>query len=132
MRLRSGRRCQKPADGSRYGTCSDLSAEDAAMTNDRKSLTRLIQDAIDRGARTVEDIHKSIADLPLKILEESSDLLRKPAREVRRIQDRTIGAVYDLIREINQRVGRLASDLLAEPAKHAAHTEEEHRRAAAR
>ncbi|MFN8543796.1 MAG: hypothetical protein U0807_06280 [Candidatus Binatia bacterium] len=77
-----------------------------------KSVARLIQDAIDEGATTVEDIHKAIADLPLKILEES-ELLRGPAQEVRRVQDQTIGAVYDLIREINQRIGTLASDLLA-------------------
>jgi hypothetical protein len=90
------------------------------MTKERSSeriaLTRFIQDAIDRGATTVEDIHKSIADLPLKVLEES-ELLRGPAKEVQRLQDRTIGAIYDVIRGINQQVGTLASDLLAEAAK---------------
>jgi hypothetical protein len=102
------------------------------MTTERKNLIRLIQDAIDRGATTVEDIHKSIADLPLKMLEESK-LLREPAREVRRVQDRTIGAVYNLIREVNQQVGSLASGLLAESAKRrATHEEDGHRRAAAR
>jgi len=84
-------------------------------SSERKALAR-IQDAIDRGATTVEDIHKSMADLPLKILEES-ELLRGPAKEVRRIQDRTIGAVYDVIRGINEQVGTLASELLAEAAK---------------
>jgi hypothetical protein len=82
----------------------------------RKTLAGLIKDAIDKGATTVEDIHKSIADLPLKVLEES-DLLRGPAKEVRRIQDHTIGAIYDLIRDINERVGTLASELLAEPSR---------------
>ena len=84
--------------------------------NDGRALTRFVQDAIDKGATTVEDIHKSIADLPLRILEES-DLLKGPAREVRRVQDHTIGAIYDVIREINQQVGTLASTLLAEAAK---------------
>jgi hypothetical protein len=89
------------------------------MTNEnseRRALAKFIQDAIDKGATTVEDIHKSIADLPLKMLEES-ELLRGPAKEVRRVQDHTIGAIYDLIRNINQKVGTLASDLLAEAAK---------------
>jgi hypothetical protein len=81
------------------------------MTTRRKRITRMIQEAIDRGATTVEDIHKSVSDLPLKILEER-ELLRRPAKEVRRAQDRSIGAVYDLIREINAQVGNLASDLL--------------------
>jgi hypothetical protein len=90
------------------------------MTSDRnrgrKALAKFIHDAIDKGATTVEDIHKSIADLPLKILEES-ELLRGPAKEVRRVQDHTIGAVYDVIRGINEQVGPLASELLDEAAK---------------
>jgi hypothetical protein len=85
-------------------------------SSDGKALGRFIQDAIDKGATTVEDIHKAIADLPLKMLEES-DLLRGPAKEVRRVQDHTIGAIYDLIRRINEQVGALASDLLAEARK---------------
>ncbi len=79
----------------------------------RKTATKSIQSAIDEGATRVEEIHKSIAALPLKILEES-DALRKPAREVRQVQQRAIGAVYDLIRKVNHEVGSYASDLLAE------------------
>ena len=85
-------------------------------TDERKALAKFIQDAIDKGATTVEEVHKSIADLPLKMLEES-DLLRGPAKEVQRVQDHTIGAIYDLIRDINKRVGTLASELLTEAAK---------------
>jgi uncharacterized membrane-anchored protein YhcB (DUF1043 family) len=85
-------------------------------SSERKPVAKLVQDAIDKGATTVEEIHKSIADLPLRILEES-DLLKEPAKEVRRVQDHTIGAIYDLIREINQQVGTLASTLLAEAAE---------------
>ena len=90
------------------------------MTSDRnrkrKALAKFIHDAIDKGATTVEDIHKAIADLPLKILGES-ELLKGAAKEVRRVQDHTIGAVYDVIRGINQQVGTLASELLDEAAK---------------
>ena len=82
----------------------------------KKNLPRLIQEAIDKGATTVEEIHKSIADLPLKMLEES-DLLRGPVKEAKRVQDHTIGAIYDVIREVNRQVGTLASDLLAEAAE---------------
>ena len=85
-------------------------------SSDGKALARFIRDAIDKGATTVEDIHKAIADLPLRILEES-DFLREPAKEVRRLQDHTIGAVYDMIRSINEQVGALASDLLAEATR---------------
>jgi hypothetical protein len=92
------------------------------MTTERRTLDRSIRDAIDKGTTTVEEIHKSIADLPLRILE-GSELLKGPAKEVRRAQDRTIGAIYDLIRSINHRVGRFASRLLAAPERRAGHAE---------
>ena len=89
------------------------------MATDRtgkwKTRVRFITDAIEKGATTVEDVHKSIAQLPLKVLEES-DLLRGPAKEVRRIQDHTIGVIYDLIRYINGQVGTLATKLLDQAA----------------
>jgi len=87
--------------------------------SESKTLTKLIQDAVDKGATTVEEIHKSIAALPLRILEES-DLLRGPVKEVRRVQDQTIGAIYDLIRDINEKVATVASDVLAEARKRTA------------
>ena len=93
----------------------------------KKNVAKLIQEAIDRGATTVEEIHKSIVDLPLKILEEI-DLLRGPAKEAKRVQDHTIAAIYDVIREINEQVGTLASELLAEAAaRRAARAAEVHK-----
>ena len=84
-------------------------------TAERRALVRSIEEAIEKAATTVEGVHKSIAQLPLKVLEES-DLLRGPAKEVRRIQDHTIGVIYDLIRYINGQVGRLAIELLDQAA----------------
>src|SRR5271169_2649977 len=86
------------------------------MTSNRQTLVKLIQDSIDKGATTVEEIHKAIGDLPLKILE-GSEQLKGPAKEVRRLRDHTIGAMYDLIRKINEEVGTLASERLADAAK---------------
>jgi hypothetical protein len=86
------------------------------MSGDRKTLIRFIQDAIDKGATTVEEIHKSIADLPLRILQESQ-LLKGPAKEAKRLQDQTLGAIYGAIRDVNERVGTYASELLADAAK---------------
>jgi hypothetical protein len=82
----------------------------------KKTLIRFIQDAVDKGATTVEEVHKSIADLPLTILEEN-ELLRSSAKEAKRLQDHTLGAIYDVIREVNEEVGTYASGLLAEAAK---------------
>jgi hypothetical protein len=97
------------------------------MTEKKKTVTGWIQNAIDQGATTVEEIHKSIAELPLKVLE-GSEFLRGPAKQVRRLQDHTIGAVYDIIRGINERVGTLSSELLAERSKHRAARSAEHGR----
>jgi hypothetical protein len=95
-------------------------SEDTAMTTnrtaERRALVRSIEEAIEKAATTVEGVHKSIAQLPLKMLE-ASNLLRGPAKGVRRIQDHTIGAVYDLVRHINGRVGMLATELLDQAAK---------------
>ncbi len=86
------------------------------MSNEAQALSKLIQDAIDKGATTVEEIHKSIAKLPLDVLAQIEPL-EGPAKEARRVQDRSIGAIYDLIREVNQQVGALASDLLSRSGK---------------
>jgi hypothetical protein len=94
----------------------DSDREGSAMTKKRQSLTDVIEKAIDKGATTAEKIHQSIAELPLKLMEES-ELLRKPAEGVRRLQARTIGAFYDLVRDTNRRVARLMSDLLRRTGK---------------
>jgi hypothetical protein len=90
-----------------------LRNEDRRMVmSNKKNIADLVEEAVDQGATTVEEIHKAIADLPLRILEEI-DLLKKPVGEIRKVQDHSIRAVYDLIREINERVGDLASDVLS-------------------
>jgi hypothetical protein len=86
------------------------------MTKRRQSLSELVEETVDKGATAIEEIHKSFADLPLKLLEES-ELLRKPAREARRLQDRTIGAIYDAVRNTNRRVAKLVSAVIARRSK---------------
>ncbi len=80
------------------------------MSKRDETLTGWIRDAIDRGASNVEEIHKAIADLPLDVLERNG-LLAEAAAGAREIQDRTIGAAYDVIREVNKRVSELVLNL---------------------
>jgi len=80
------------------------------MTNLLK-LKEIIQDAIDKGATSVEQIHKAIAAMPLEALEKVEPL-ESAARTTRKIQNDTIGNVYEIIRKVNQEVGKLAEDLL--------------------
>ena len=90
---------------------SDSEREGTAMTKKRQSLADRIETAINTGATAAEKIHQSIAEFPLKLMEES-ELLKTPAARVRHLQAQTIGAFYDLVRDTNRRVVRLVSDLL--------------------
>lgn len=81
---------------------------------DAKTLTELIEDAVNKGATTVEEIHREIADLPLGALERLG-LFVRTASDVRSLQEASIGAVYDVIRDVNRKVTKLAGELLAAP-----------------
>lgn len=69
----------------------------------------LIQEAVDKGATSVEQVHQYIADLPFEALEQTG-LLQEDRLQLRDKQRRTIGMVYDAIRGINRQVGELISD----------------------
>ncbi|MGH8453812.1 MAG: hypothetical protein ACRESW_04600, partial [Nevskiales bacterium] len=82
------------------------------MLNKIKSLQELVQDAIDRGATSVEEVHRSIASMPFDQLEKIA-LLESPSQKARELTEQSIGAVYEAIRTVNQRTGQIARDLLA-------------------
>jgi len=69
----------------------------------------MVQQAIDRGAVSVEEIHEFVADLRFEALERSG-LLEDDRVGLRRKQQRSIGMVYEAIRRINDEVGRFVSD----------------------
>ena len=81
-----------------------------------KKLIELIEDAVDKGATTVEEIHRSIANLPLSMLERAG-FLESTTEKLRSIQDASIGAVYDVIRNMNHKVTNLAGDILSRKKK---------------
>jgi len=68
-----------------------------------------IQQAIDRGTTSVEQIHKQIADLPFEFLE-TTGLLKEDKLGLRDKHRRTIGLVYSTIRSVNRQIGELISD----------------------
>jgi hypothetical protein len=76
-----------------------------------KGLVTLVQEAIENGATTVEEVHRSIANMPLEALK-SIDQIEGPISKVQEFQDRTIGGVYDTIRMVNMQVGEIAKSLL--------------------
>jgi hypothetical protein len=74
------------------------------------SLADVVQRAVDEGANTVEEIHKAVADLPLEVLEKL-DIFKQTVKDVRKIQDTSIGAIYDVIHRVNGEVAKLAREL---------------------
>lgn len=77
-----------------------------------------IRKAVDRSADTAESIHKRVAKLPLAPFE-GVEPLEGALADVRRMQDRAIGAIYDLVRDINHELVRLAEESFAEAEQHA-------------
>jgi hypothetical protein len=80
-----------------------------------KRVAHLVQQTIDNGADTAEEIHRSIANMPLEVLERL-DVFKKTVKDVRKVQDTSIGAIYDLIHKVNHEVGKLATEMLERPA----------------
>lgn len=72
----------------------------------------MVQDLVDKGATSVEEIHKSVADMPFDILKKI-DPSQGAADSARNFHHDTIGEVYNLIRKINKEVGEFASEILA-------------------
>ncbi|MBW1988745.1 MAG: hypothetical protein JRI97_04275 [Deltaproteobacteria bacterium] len=71
----------------------------------------LVQEMVDKGATSVEEIHRQIADMPFDTLEKI-DITAPTTKRVRKIHDNTVGGVYNIIRKINREVGKLAGELL--------------------
>jgi len=72
-------------------------------------LKDMIQEAIDRGASSVEQVHQYIAELPFDALEKAG-VLDDDKLKLKAKQRHTIGMVYDAIRRINREIGQLISD----------------------
>jgi hypothetical protein len=83
------------------------------MDQETRETTALgwVQQTIDQTTTTIEGIHKSIAELPLDMMGRIGVLTRS-ADDIRDLQDRSITTVYDVVRDVNQRVTGLISDLL--------------------
>ena len=77
-----------------------------------RELKDLVQELVDKGATTVEEVHKSIAALPLEVLE-GIEGLGETVGGIKEIQQKSIGGVYNIIRDINNRVAELAEDIIS-------------------
>ena len=78
------------------------------MTSPRR-IAATVHDVIDDVTTTAAEIHKSVADVPLQVLGEITPF-KDTLEDVKVTQDRTIDAIYGLIRSINTQVRRLTTD----------------------
>ena len=76
-----------------------------------QELKDLVQEAIDSGAKNVEEIHKSLAGKPFKVLKKIR-LSGSAVEKLGDFQDQSIGSVYEFIRSLNQKIGEIATELL--------------------
>lgn len=90
-----------------------------ALLSRLEMLKDMVQEAIDKGATSVEEVHKAIAMIPFEAAERAG-LLDDETNEKREMVLQPIGFVYDKIREINKLVGDMASDIFEslEDAQH--------------
>lgn len=72
---------------------------------------------VDRNTDAAERIHRAVAGFPLDVLEQI-DRLERPVARVRKLQDRSIGATYDLVRGIEREIAQLVR--APDAAKHRA------------
>ena len=89
---------------------------------DLVELQKTVQNAIDNGATSVEQIHRQIANMPLDFLAKIEQL-EGPVNQAKEFQDKTIGSIYETIHNTNSntecnplahaKAGEIASELLA-------------------
>ncbi len=74
-----------------------------------------VANAVEQSVNAAEEIHRSIANFPLDVIERAN-VVGDVVDEVRRIQNKGIDAVYGFVRGVNQEVNRLTHELTDPPA----------------
>lgn len=79
----------------------------------------LIQEVVDKGAQTAEQIHQSIATAPLDAMKQGGMLDGPRADALKQRQVAVIGQVYGVIRRVNKEVGDFTSAVIESLENHA-------------
>jgi len=75
----------------------------------KKGAKNIVSSSFEEGTRAAQDIHRTISDLPFQILE-NLGIMSESTREVKKIHDESLAAVYDTVREVGHRVAHFAED----------------------
>jgi hypothetical protein len=95
----------------RSNTKKTARAKGAKQTSEVRKLAKAVRGAIDDGASAVEEIHKTIAEAPLEVLQRL-EVLPNTMADVRRLQDDALTAIYRAVRKVNHEVTDFTADLL--------------------
>lgn len=76
-----------------------------------KGLIELIEDAIENGATSIEDVQIAISNEPLDLLARIEPL-ESTMNGIKEIHNQTIGSIYNMIRKVNQEVAEISINLL--------------------
>jgi hypothetical protein len=82
-----------------------------AIEQSGTNLASWIQETVDRTTTSIEEIHQSIAQIPLDVMRQTG-VFDKTADDVGDLQKRSISAVYGAVRDINRVICGVASDLV--------------------
>lgn len=76
-----------------------------------KDLKDMVQQAIDDGATSAEEVHNKIAGMPFDQLEKIA-AIEGLVQSARSLHDESVQNVYDAIREVNRRAWKIADEIL--------------------
>ena len=82
-----------------------------------QGLVQLVQDAVDKGATAIEDVHLAVANEPLNILKKIPPL-ESVASGIQKMLNHGITAVYEIIRTVNRETGKMVSGVLGKIEGH--------------
>jgi hypothetical protein len=73
-----------------------------------QGLAKLVQDAVDKSATAIEDVHLKVANEPLNILKKIPPLTA-PATGLQKILNLCITSAYEIIRTVNRETGNMVN-----------------------
>ena len=81
------------------------------LVADMKELQSVTKDAVDSFTETAKDMHLSLAKMPMKYFEKI-EMLVKPVKHIKEIQEKTIEHTYSVIQDITSKVDDISKDIL--------------------
>jgi hypothetical protein len=81
------------------------------VVTDVKEIQKIVKEAIDQGAVSIEQVHQAIAKLPLKYLGKINKI-KNATDNLGGIQEKTIGHVWNLIKTVNDNAYDISKDML--------------------